>query len=282
MLIGAHESVAGGVHRAWSRALDDGCEAMQVWVRSSRAWRSPPLREETVRAWSAARREAGQVRAVVAHSSYLVNPATADPELRRKSLDTLTDELERCERLEIPSLVMHPGSRGGANDDEGLDRIAATLDELHQRTAGFTTRICLENIAGQGTGLGWCWPHLAGILERATEPERLAVCLDTQHAFAAGHDLRDVEGQGAALRAFDAAIGLGRIAVMHLNDSKTGLGSRVDRHARIGEGELGTHAFALLVNDPRLAGIPGLLETPATEKVKPYAVEIALLKGLRR
>ena len=282
MLIGAHESVAGGVDRAWSRAVDDGCEAMQVWVRSSRAWASKPLAEPTVLAWQAARRGATSVRAVVAHSSYLVNPGTADAELRRKTLATLTDELERCERLEIPSLVMHPGSAGKASESEGLDRIAATLDALHARLPGLSARVCLENIAGQGTGLGWSWDQLAGILDRVAAPERLGVCLDTQHAFAAGHDLRTADGQDAALRAFDAAVGLHRIAAMHLNDSKTAPGSRVDRHARIGEGELGIEAFRALVNDPRLAGIPALLETPATEKVRPYAAEIALLKGLRR
>jgi len=282
VLIGAHESVAGGVDRAWPRAVDDGCEAMQVWVRSSRAWASKPLEEETVQAWQTARRAAPSVRAVVAHSSYLVNPGTADPELRDKTLATLTDELERCERLGIPSLVMHPGSAGGAAEAEGLDRIAAVLDDLHARLPGVAARICLENIAGQGTGLGWRWTQLAGILERVAQPERLGICLDTQHAFAAGHDLRTPAGQDEVLSAFDDAIGLERIAVVHLNDSKTQLGSRVDRHARIGEGELGVEAFGALVDDPRLAGVPALLETPATEKVRPYASEIALLKSLRR
>jgi deoxyribonuclease-4 len=282
MLIGAHESVAGGVDRAWGRAVEDGCEAMQVWVRSSRAWKSPPLKEETVRAWNAARREARGVRLAVAHSSYLINPGTANPELRDKSLATLTDELERCERLGINSLVLHPGSHGGDGEEVGLDRVAATLDELHRRLPGITARICLENTAGQGTGLGWRWSHFAGLLDRVAAPERLGVCVDTQHAFASGHDLRSDEGWRATWAAVDEAVGLERVNVIHLNDSRTALGSRVDRHALIGEGELGVGVFERLVNDARFEATPGLLETPAKDKVKPYAVEIAMLQGLRR
>ena len=281
MLIGAHESVAGGVSRAWSRAVDDGCEAVQVWVRSSRAWKSKPLARDEVDAWHAARAKAGSVRAVVAHSSYLVNLATGDDALLARSLETMTDELERCEALGIGALVFHPGAHRGDGEEVGIGRVAAGLDELIRRTAGFSVKPCLENTAGQGTNLGWRFEHLAGILDRVAVPERVGVCFDTQHAFAAGHDLASADGWTEVWQRFDDRVGLHKLAAMHLNDSKTALGSRKDRHELIGEGELGLEPFRRLVNDPRFEHVPGLLETPAKEKVLPYRGEIALLKGLR-
>lgn len=282
MLIGAHESIAGGVHKAWGRARTDQCEALQVFVRNSRAWNAKPLDEETVSAWSGARAAVRhKVKAVVAHGSYLVNLSTADPGLADKSSRTMLEELERCERLGIPSLIFHPGSHLGDGDNVGIARIAAALDALLEATAGWRVQPTLENTAGQGTNIGWRFEHLAQILDSVSAPERVGVCFDTQHAFASGIDLRTDEGYEACWRRFDELVGLDKLVAFHLNDSDRPLGSRVDRHANIGQGEIGRELFGKLTADPRFADVPGFLETPADRGPKPYAREVRRLKLLR-
>lgn len=282
MLIGAHESIAGGVHKAWERAFADHCEALQVFVRTSRAWNAPELTDQGVAAWQTARAAARRkVKAVVAHGSYLVNLATSSEELLDKSMGAMLDELERCERLGIESLIFHPGSHLGDGEEEGVRRIAAALDRVLRATAGWTVRPTLENTAGQGSNIGYRFEHLRAILDRVSEPERVGICFDTQHAFAAGIDLRSEEGYEACWTSFDEQIGLSRLHAFHLNDSDRLLGSRVDRHANIGKGELGLEVFRRLVNDPRFADVPGLLETPADRGNKPYSREVGRLKRLR-
>ncbi len=278
MLLGAHESVAGGLHRALPRADADGCEAMQIWVRSSRAWTSKPLTEEDVRAFAMAAAASG-VETVLAHDCYLVNLAAPDPGVHERSVETFADELDRCERLGVPLLVFHPGSPRDRGEEWGIRRLAATLDVVLARTRGGRVRPCLEVTAGQGAQLGWRFEHLAAVLDRVSEPERLAVCFDTQHAFAAGHDL--AEAWEATWDAFDRTVGLARLAAFHLNDSKTAAGSRVDRHERLGRGRLGREVFRRLVNDPRFVGLPGIVETPTHGEEGVYREEVALLKGLR-
>jgi deoxyribonuclease-4 len=283
MLIGAHESIAGGVHKAWDRAFSDHCEALQVFVRTSRAWKAPPLTDESVRKWEASRKQARKkVRAVAAHGSYLVNFGTGDGELRRKSVATMLEELERCERLQIPSLIFHPGSHLGAGEDEGIKRIAARLDECLRATRGWQVRPTLENTAGQGTNLGYRFEHLRQILDQVSEPERVGVCFDTQHAFASGIDLTTQGGWDACWQRFDEVIGLDKLTSFHVNDSDKPLGSRVDRHANIGKGLIGTDTFARLMNDPRFDHLPGFLETPAERGPRPYGEEIRRMKLLRR
>ena len=287
MLIGAHESVSGGVAKALLRGEADGCEAIQVFVRSSRSWKDKPLDPDDValfRAGLSAAQQAGQgVRAVVAHGSYLVNLAAPDEEIRKRGMACFRDELERCEELGIPSLVFHPGSPLDQPKEWGLRTIAEGLDALLKATAGYSVRPVLENTAGQGNHVGSDFADLRVIVDGVGDPDRVGVCFDTQHAFAAGWDLRTHEGYDACFSALDAAVGLDRLAAFHLNDSKKDLGARVDRHENIGQGLLGEALFARLVNDPRFATLPGLAETPAdkSNKSQPYAREVSLLKSLR-
>ena len=244
-----------------------------------RTWKAKPLDEQTVAAFATAR-AASRVQAVLAHDSYLVNLASGDRALLDKSVDRFTDELERCDRLGIPLLVFHPGAPGERGEDWGLRTVATCLDEALRRTRGCDVRPCLETTAGQGTSLGWRLEQLAAVLDRVTEPERLAVCLDTQHVFAAGYDIASRAGYESTWEALAATVGVERLAALHLNDSKVVLGRRVDRHENIGEGELGVAPFERLVNDSRCAGLPGIVETPSETRC--YREEVALLKSLRR
>ncbi|MCP4870135.1 MAG: deoxyribonuclease IV [Proteobacteria bacterium] len=278
----AHESIAGGVHKAWTRAFDDHCEALQVFVRTSRAWAAPPLTDEIVAKWEESRHAARRkVKAVVAHGSYLVNLGTADEELRKKSMTTMLEELERCERLQIPSLIFHPGSHLGDGEDVGIKRIAERLSQCLEATDGYQVQPTLENTAGQGTNIGYRFDHLRQILDQVSEPERVGVCFDTQHAFASGIDISTESGWEACWQEFDEVVGLDKLTSFHVNDSDKPLGSRVDRHANIGKGLIGTDAFARLMTDPRFADVPGFLETPAERGKKPYSKEIRRMKRLR-
>lgn len=281
MRLGAHESIAGGLHRAFDRARAVGCDAVQLFVKSNRAWAVQPLTDEDVRRFKEKAEETG-IHPAVGHASYLLNPAAPDEELWRKSRDTLIVELERCEALDIPYLVLHPGAHMNAGEEEGLKRVAQALGEVHRATRGVRARILLETTAGQGTNLGYRFEQLAWLIANTPEGERLGVCLDTCHVFAAGYELRTPEGYEATLEAFDRIIGLSRLLAVHLNDSKNGLGSRVDRHEHIGKGVLGLETFRMVVNDPRLAALPGLLETPKSDDLHEDAENLAVLRSLLR
>jgi len=279
MRLGAHESIAGGLHLAFDRARTVGCDAVQLFVKSNRAWAVKPLTEEDIRLFKEKAAETG-IHPAVGHASYLLNPAAPDEELWRKSRDTLIIELERCEALDIPYLVLHPGSHMDAGEEEGLKRVARALGEVHAATRGFRARILLETTAGQGTNLGYRFEQLAWLIENTPEGERLGVCLDTCHAFAAGYELRTPEGYEATLEEFDRIIGLSRLLAVHLNDSKNGLGSRVDRHEHIGKGVLGLETFRMVVNDPRMAALPGLLETPKSDDLHEDVENLSVLRSL--
>lgn len=273
MRIGAHESVAGGVSRAFARAEEHGGQALQLFTKSARGWRAPPLADEECARFRAEARRTGLP--VIAHGSYLCNLATEDAGIQARMREGLDDELTRCERLGIAWLVLHPGSH--PDEAVGLGRIARELDALHARLPGLHAGICLEVTAGQGNALGWRFEHLGAILNGVKEPERLSVCLDTCHLFAAGYDLAAEEGYEAALAACDRHVGLGRVSCLHLNDCVKPLGCRVDRHAQIGEGTIGLAPFRRLVNDPRFRDTPAVLETPHPER---YGETIRLLQSL--
>lgn len=279
MRLGAHESIAGGLHLAFDRARMVGCDAVQLFVKSNRAWAVKPLTEEEIRLFKERAAETG-IHPAVGHASYLLNPAAPDEDLWRKSRDTLTIELERCEALGIPYLVLHPGSHMGAGEEEGLKRVARALGEVHAATRGFRARILLETTAGQGTNLGYRFEQLAWLLENTPEGERLGVCVDTCHIFAAGYDIRTPEGYAATWEVFDRLIGLDRLMAIHLNDSKAELGSRVDRHEHIGKGRLGLETFRLVVNDARFADLPGLLETPKSDDLHEDVENLRVLRSL--
>ncbi|HEY8503289.1 MAG TPA: deoxyribonuclease IV [Gemmataceae bacterium] len=262
---GAHMSTAGGLHRALERAAGFGCEAVQLFTKNSNQWKGKPLTDPEVEQFRRVLAESGLARPA-AHDSYLINLASPDEATYRKSIDAFEEELRRAERLGLSYLVTHPGAHLGSGEEEGLRRVAAAIDEVHARCPGFGVRILLENTAGQGTCLGHRFEHLADVLGRVADPARLGVCFDTCHAVAAGYPLAPRRAYEALWEEFDRRVGLGRVELFHLNDSKKPLGSRVDRHEHIGEGHVGLEAFRLLVNDPRFADRPMVLETPKEQR----------------
>ena len=279
MRLGAHESISGGLHKALDRARSVGCDAVQIFVKSNRSWAVKPLTEDDVARFKAQAEESG-IRPVVGHTSYLLNMASPKDDLWQRSRDTLIVELERCEALGVGWLVLHPGSHVGSGEEAGLARVAQGLGEVHAATPGFRAQILLETTAGQGTNLGYSFEHLAWMIEHTPEGERLGVCLDTCHVFAAGYELRTPEGYEATMEAFDQTVGLERLKALHLNDSKGDLGSRKDRHEHIGQGHIGLEGFRNVLNDPRLTGLPGLLETPKSDDLHEDRENLAVLRSL--
>ena len=279
MICGAHESVAGGLYRAIERGAIDGCRAVQVFTKNSSMWREPPVTDEQVAAFRAAHAASGNIP-VMAHASYLINLATDKADILKKSIDSLVAEVERSSALGIRYVVLHPGAHLGFGEDAGVARAAGCLSEVHERTRGASARICIENTAGQGSCVGHRFEHLGALFEQTRESDRMGVCLDTQHAFAAGYDLSTPDGYERTWEEFQRLVGLERLAAFHLNDSKKPLGSRVDRHEHLGEGILGLGLFWRLVNDPRFASIPGVVETEPREGEAPFREEVALLNGL--
>jgi deoxyribonuclease IV len=273
--LGAHASIAGGISLAVDRAHADGGECLQVFTRNARGWTSPPLPHEEASAFRRASRARGLP--AIAHGSYLVNLATEDALLRGRSLAAVVEELRRCAALGIGCLVLHPGSH--PSPKKGLRLVARALDDVHQETRGLSARICLEVTAGQGNSLGHRLEHLEEIVSRCRAPQRLGICLDTCHLFAAGYDVSSAKGMRAVLDESVRRFGVRRIRCFHLNDSVGPLGCRRDRHAEIGKGMLGLLGLRALVNDARFAGKPAVLETPHPEN---YAHALALLRGLKR
>ncbi|MBA4120549.1 MAG: deoxyribonuclease IV [Isosphaera sp.] len=270
-MIGSHLSVAGGVHKAVEQAAAMGLECVQVFTKNQQQWSAPPMEERAVELWRRAMDAAGwspETRAV-SHASYLINLAS-DGELRRKSLALMRDEIERCRRLGIGTLVVHPGSAGGASGDgdraAAMERVARACAELIAQTQGSGVRLCLENVAGAGSTLGGTLQELARMRARALElspqPERLGVCLDTCHAHAAGYDLSTA---GSAREWIDLALGTlgpGVVGALHCNDSKGAAGSRLDRHQHVGAGTIGWAGFWAVMHEPAWADLPMILETP--------------------
>lgn len=279
LILGAHESIAGGMSKAFDRAQSVGCESVQIFVKSNRAWAVKPLTDEDIERFRARAEESG-IQPVVGHASYLLNLGTPDEELWKKSRDMLILELQRCEALGVGYLVLHPGAHVGSGEEVGLTRVAQALGQVHAATPGFSAQILLETTAGQGTSLGYSFDHLAWLLSHTPEGERLGVCLDTCHVFAAGYELRTLEGYTDTIETFDHVIGLDRLYAIHLNDSKGDLGSRKDRHEHIGKGHIGLDGFRRVMNDPRLAGLPGLLETPKREDLREDRENLTTLRSL--
>jgi deoxyribonuclease-4 len=259
--LGAHMSIAGGVDRAVRAAAAIGLQTVQVFTKNNNQWKVPPLSEEQQTAFRAALAETGIVDPVV-HNSYLINLGSPDAALWKKSIDAMTVEVERCALLGISDLVAHPGAHLGHGEEAGLSRIAKALDRILRRTRGVTVRIDLETTAGQGTCLGHRFEHLRAILDRVAEPERLGVCLDSCHIFAAGYSLETAAEYDKTMDDLDRAVGINRVRVWHLNDSRRERGSRVDRHAHIGRGHLGLEPFRRILRDPRFLAVPMILETP--------------------
>jgi deoxyribonuclease-4 len=261
MRLGAHMSISGGIEKAVVRGQEVGCEAMQIFTKNSNQWKAKPLTAQEVTAFRDASQAAG-IGPVIAHSAYLINLAAPDETLYEKSIQASLDELQRCEALGISYLVIHPGAHMGAGEEQGLERIAAAIDRIHREIPTLQAAIALEVTAGQGTALAYKFEHFAALLEQVDEADRLGFCLDTCHLLAAGYDFRTRQGYDAMMDAWEELVGIERIRVIHLNDSKKDLGSRVDRHEHIGQGYIGTKGFEFLLNDRRLAASPMVLETP--------------------
>jgi len=278
-LFGAHMSIAGGLERAFERAGRVHAEALQIFTRNQRQWAVPPLRKEQIATFLSAWKGWGNLP-VAAHGSYLINLANPEREAATLSIGAFCDEITRCSRLHIPHLIIHPGSHLGRGVEAGLSRITMNLDAAVEKAACRDVSILLETTAGQGTGLGSHFEEIAFILEHSHHGDRLGVCFDTCHAFAAGYDIRTRETYGETFQLFDTCIGLDRLAFFHLNDSKKGLGSRLDRHEHIGKGEIGRNGFKLLVNDPRFRNHPMVLETPKGKELKEDKRNLRLLRGL--
>ena len=258
---GAHLSIAGGLPRAVDRAVSTGCEALQIFTKSVGQWRARPLPGHEVAEFR--RRLADtRLRAVVAHVSYLVNLAAPAPSLRARSLAALIEEYDRAERLTLDAIVLHPGAHTTGTPDAGLRRIGDGLVRLLRRRPRGRTRVLLEHTAGQGTTLGHTFEQLRTLLDLVDGAPRVGICLDTCHLLAAGYDLSTGPGYAATMAALDRLVGIDRVRLFHLNDSRRPLGSRVDRHDHIGEGYVGLDGFRRVVTDPRFAELPMILETP--------------------
>jgi len=261
MLLGAHMSIAGGVFNAFLDGEEVGCTTIQIFTKSSNQWRAKELSKEELDKYHAEQKRTG-IKPVVAHDSYLINLGSPDAALVEKSRQAFLHEMERCEKMRIPFLVTHPGSHLGQGEEWGLKRIAESLDWLHERAAEFKVKVALEVTAGQGSNLGYKFEQIAKMIELTRKSERLRVCLDTCHIFAAGYDISSEEAYEKTISEFDRIIGLKRLAAIHLNDSRKGLGSRVDRHEHIGKGMIGERPFGFFMRDKRFEKIPKLLETP--------------------
>lgn len=264
MILGAHVSIAGGVENAPLNGQKIGCDAIQMFAKNQTQWKAKPYTRENITGFQQ-NLEKSSIRAVVIHDSYLINLCATDAGKLRMSIDAFVDELERANALGVPYVVTHPGSHLSKGEDWGIARIAASLDEIHERTPGLNVKTLLETTAGQGTNLGYTFEQIATMRNRVKARERVGVCADSCHMFAAGYDLKTRAGYDDTWKRLDDVIGFTNLKAFHLNDSKKPLASRIDRHEHIGQGILGLDPFRWLLEDPRFADIPGLLETPGDE-----------------
>ncbi len=280
-LLGAHMSIAGGVEKALLAGERAQCDAIQMFTKSSRQWAAEPYSAEEIQLFHHCQKETGIVK-VIAHDSYLLNLGSPDEGLRKKSIRAFIDEMESCESLAIPNLIAHPGAHMGAGEKAGIKRVARSLDQIHKACPGYQVKATLEITAGQGTTLGYRFDQIRSMMDGVKQSERLRVCFDTEHAFAAGYDIRTKEGYERTFTEFDELIGIDLLAAFHLNDSKKEFHSRVDRHEHIGKGHIGVEAFRLLMNDQRFWGLPMCLETPKGLDLKEDIENLSLLRSLIR
>ena len=279
MIFGAHCSTAGGFHAALQRAKEIGALSCQIFVKNNMQWFGKPPSPEDLARYARELADC-KLKAVFGHTGYLINLGAPASDKRDASLRSLHQEIRIAEALGLPFLVLHPGAHLGAGEAAGLKQIVHGLDEVLALTKTSPVRIALEHTAGQGTCLGYDLKHLAAIYDGVKQPKRLGVCLDTAHLFAAGYDIRTAKGWKAVVREVDTLLGLKEVLAVHLNDSKTELGSRVDRHAGIGQGKIGREAFRAIVNDSHFRQVPGCLETPKSPDMHEDVENLAVLRAL--
>jgi deoxyribonuclease IV len=263
LLLGAHLSIAGGYDQAIVKGDQIGCTAIQIFTQSNRQWAIKAINQKQVSRFKEALKTSS-CSIVVSHASYLINICSPDPAIHQKSTQALQEELNRCSALGIPYLVLHPGTATNSSLEQSLQRASQTLTTVLKEDRG-STMILLENSAGQGASVGKTFEELAAIANHVEQQSRIGFCFDTCHAFAAGYNFATLNQYEQMWNHFNALIGLERLKAFHCNDSAKELGSRVDRHAHIGQGKIGLDAFSFLMNDPRFFAIPKILETPKSE-----------------
>lgn len=276
LLIGAHTSAAGGVSNALYEGAEIGATTIQLFTSNQKQWAGKPIGDEEVERWFAALEETG-IKEVMSHDSYLINLGSFDEDVLKKSQKAFKEELERCHQLDITYLNFHPGAALKGDPDECIDQIAKSLIHMENLAERGKTRLLLEATAGQGSSIGWRFEQLAAIIDKVQGHVPIGVCIDTCHIFAAGYDIRTSEGWDHVLKEFDKVIGLKHLFAFHVNDSKKGLGTRVDRHADLGDGEIGIESFKVLINHQKTKKLPKYLETPGGPPV--WTKEIAMLRG---
>jgi deoxyribonuclease-4 len=279
MHLGAHMSISGGLSTAFGRAQSIGINTMQIFTKNQNRWEQKPAAAEEIARWFASQAATG-IAPVVSHAAYLLNLGTPDDALWEKSIKALADELTRAEQLGLLGVVLHPGAHMGTGEAAGVTRVIAGLDQAHAATPGYKTLTLIETTAGQGSALGCRFEQLQAMIGGVNAPERIGVCLDTCHIFAAGYDIRTPEAYTATMVEFDRLVGIAQLKCFHFNDSKKGLGARVDRHDAIGTGMLGLPAFANVLNDPRFQHMPMILETPKSEDMHEDVENLRILQGL--
>jgi deoxyribonuclease-4 len=283
ILVGSHISSAGKLHLAFERGESIDCSTMQIFTKSSRKWFSTKLPEAEVAAFKLSAKKSS-IKIVISHAGYLINIASTKSDTLKKSIQSLIDEIKLCEVLDIPYLVLHPGSHLGAGEESGIKQIAhnldVALDSVADESVSGKSIILLENMAGQGTNIGYKFEQLEAIIDLCKNKKRLGICLDTCHAFAAGYDISTHDGYKKTITDFDKIIGLKKLHAIHINNSFGDLGSKVDRHAPLTEGKIPLETFEWIMNDKNLVDIPKILETPSDSEMKLWAKEIKLLRSL--
>jgi deoxyribonuclease-4 len=278
-LLGAHTSINGGVSTAVDLAERLGFTAMQIFTKNNNRWYAKELSENEIEKFRM-RLESSKIKFVVAHDSYLINLCSKELEMLNKSRDSFLDELKRCELLGIPHLNFHPGAHLGLGEDEGIKIIAESLNVAHSKTPGYKVTSMIEATAGQGSAIGYKFEHLRKIIDLVEEKDRITICIDTAHIFAAGYDIKDSTNYEIVINEFDNIVGLDKLKCIHMNDSKKPLGSKVDRHEHIGKGFIGLQGFTNIMNDKRIEHIPKILETPKGKEQLEDLVNIKILKSL--
>ncbi|MBU5612207.1 deoxyribonuclease IV [Geomonas azotofigens] len=278
-LLGAHVSISGGIHNAVDRGVASGCGVIQVFTQNSNQWRGKAISDADAQLFRDKFAASG-MKSVMSHDIYLINLAAAPGDVKDKSLIAFREELERCAKLGIDKVVMHPGSHNGDGEEIGIRRVCEAFDQLLAEVPQFTGKVLLENTAGQGSNLGYRFEHLKAIMTGCADSGRFGVCFDTCHAFASGYPIADRDGYRKTFDEFDALIGIDKLLAFHLNDSKKGLGCKVDRHDHIGAGTLGLEPFRFILNDPHFALVPKVIETPKGDQDEMDAVNLKLLRSL--
>ena len=281
ILLGAHMSIAGGVHTALERGERIGCTAMQMFVKNNNQWRGKRLTKDDISTYKELLLKSS-IASVVVHDTYLINLCAKNKTILRKSRSALKDELNRCETLEVRYLNFHPGAHVGQGEHDGIEIIAESLNLIHRETPDHKVMSVIETTAGQGTSLGYRFEQIRAIIDKVEEKNRIGVCVDTCHVFAAGYDISTERGYEETFREFDRVIGLNRLVAFHVNDSKREFGSRVDRHEHIGKGQIGLNGFRFLMNDDRFVSVPKILETDKGPEMLEDIENMRVLRSLVR